>query len=77
VRPYTANGQNQYTASGSQSFTYDPNGNLRNDGSTAFVYDIENRLVGANGGKDATLARSVPVAIRETRDNAEMSSGTA
>src|SRR5690606_14018324 len=31
-RGYTTNGLNQYTASGSASFTYDPNGNLTSDG---------------------------------------------
>jgi hypothetical protein len=30
--------------------TYDPNGNLTSDGTSAFVYDVENRLI---GGPDA------------------------
>ena len=54
-RNYTANGLNQYTAAGPASFAYDANGNLTSDGSTAFVYDVENRLVSASGAKNATL----------------------
>src|SRR3546814_7128951 len=55
TRNYSANGLNQYTAAGSASFTYDANGNLTSDGSTTYLYDIENRLVGASGGSSATL----------------------
>lgn len=54
-RPYTTNGLNQYTVAGPATFTYDLNGNLTSDGSTGFVYDIENRLVSASGGKTAAL----------------------
>jgi YD repeat-containing protein len=54
-RAYSANGLNQYTAAGAATFAYDPNGNLTSDGSTAYVYDIENRLVSASGGHNATL----------------------
>lgn len=54
-RPYTTNGLNQYTAAGPASFSYDPNGNLTADGSSTFVYDVENRLVSASGGTTATL----------------------
>jgi hypothetical protein len=46
---------NQYTAAGPATFTYDANGNLTSDGSTSFVYDIENRLVSASGAKTAAL----------------------
>jgi RHS repeat-associated protein len=54
-RPYSANGQNQYTGVGSDAFEYDPNGNLTFDGKTRFAYDFENRLVSAPGEKNATL----------------------
>jgi RHS repeat-associated protein len=54
-RPYTTNGLNQYTAAGSASFTYDANGNLTSDGGNAYLYDIENRLVGASGAHIAAL----------------------
>ncbi len=54
-RPYSVNGQNQYMAAGPASFTYDSNGNLTSDGTTTFVYDVENRLVSASGAKNATL----------------------
>ena len=55
-RGYSVNGLNQYTGAGPASFTYDANGNLTNDGSTAYVYDAENRLVSASGGHVATLS---------------------
>jgi RHS repeat-associated protein len=55
TRPYSVNGLNQYTMAGPASFSYDANGNLTNDGSTAFTYDVENRLVSASGGKSAAL----------------------
>jgi hypothetical protein len=45
ARPYTTNGLNQYSAAGSASFAYDPNGNLIADGTFEYAYDIENRLV--------------------------------
>lgn len=49
-RGYGTNGLNQYTWAGPASFTYDANGNLTSDGSGAYVYDVENRLVsGPNG----------------------------
>jgi RHS repeat-associated protein len=54
-RNYTTNGLNQYSAAGPASFTYDANGNLTSDGSTTFVYDIENRLVSATGATTAGL----------------------
>lgn len=54
-RSYTANGLNQYTAAGPAAFAYDANGNLASDGSTTYVYDIENRLVSASGATNATL----------------------
>ena len=55
VRPYAANGLNQYTTAWPATFTYDPNGNLTGDGSSTYVYDTENRLTSASGAKTATL----------------------
>jgi RHS repeat-associated protein len=52
---YTPNGLNQYTSALGASYTYDANGNLTSDGSTTYVYDVENRLVSASGAKNATL----------------------
>jgi RHS repeat-associated protein len=54
-RDYQRNGLNQYTATLSNgtptaSFQYDPNGNLISDGTTTYVYDVENRLVSASNG---------------------------
>jgi RHS repeat-associated protein len=58
-RPYAANGLNQYSGAGSAAFLYDPNGNLiRETTPTAtrnYVYDVENRLVGASGAASASL----------------------
>lgn len=44
-RAYTTNGLNQYSAAGSAAFCYDANGNLTADGSSVYLYDVENRLV--------------------------------
>jgi RHS repeat-associated protein len=52
---YSTNGLNQYTSVAGVSFTHDDNGNLKSDGSTTYVYDVENRLVSASGAKNATL----------------------
>lgn len=54
-RSYAVNGLNQYTTAGSASFTYDANGNLTSDGSNNYIYDVENRLVAANGTTTAGL----------------------
>jgi len=56
-RPYTTNGLNQYSQTGSgaatAAFTHDANGNLATQTiqnvTQTYVYDIENRLVGAPG----------------------------
>lgn len=49
-RNYTVNGLNQYGEAGGVSFGYDTNGNLTASGSTAYIYDAENRLVSASNG---------------------------
>jgi len=54
ARPYATDGLNRYTAAGGASFGYDANGNLSSDGGGTYVYDVENRLVGASNG--ATLS---------------------
>lgn len=54
-RNYAVNGLNQYSSAGPASFSYDANGNLTGDGSSAYVYDIENRLVSASGATSASL----------------------
>jgi len=59
-RDYQRNGLNQYTqtltgGTPSATFAYDANGNLVSDGSSSFVYDVENRLVSASGTKTASL----------------------
>ena len=54
-RNYAVNGLNQYTSAGPATFTYDANGNLTGDGSSTYVYDVENRLISASGATTATL----------------------
>lgn len=44
---YAVNGLNQYTAVAGTGHTYDANGNLTGDGTNAYIYDGENRLVSA------------------------------
>ncbi|WP_381420408.1 RHS repeat-associated core domain-containing protein [Sphingorhabdus arenilitoris] len=44
-RDYSVNGLNQYISAGSAIFCYDANGNLTADGTSVFLYDVENRLV--------------------------------
>src|SRR5688572_28694719 len=60
ARSYTVNGLNQYGAAGTATFGYDPNGNLASTANaphtTAYVYDVENRLASASGSHNATLA---------------------
>ena len=51
-RNYTANGLNQYTATGAVTPSYDGRGNLTSAGSTTYLYDSLNRLVNAGTGKD-------------------------
>jgi RHS repeat-associated protein len=52
---YSTNGLNQYTNVAGKAFAYDANGNLTSDGNTTYTYDVENRLIQASGGKNATL----------------------
>ncbi|MBK9588203.1 MAG: RHS repeat-associated core domain-containing protein [Sphingomonadales bacterium] len=54
-RPYSVNGLNQYVSAGIASFAYDANGNLMSDGATSYLYDNENRLVGASGSRSAQM----------------------
>ena len=61
TRNYTTNGLNQYTAAGTATFLYDANGNLTNDGTNAYVYDVENRLVSATIGGQAVSLRYDPM----------------
>lgn len=54
-RNYAVNGLNQYTTAGTFTLSYDANGNLTSDGSAAYLYDVENRLVSATGASTALL----------------------
>jgi RHS repeat-associated protein len=68
-RNYTVNGLNQYTAAGPAVFAYDGNGNLTADGSSTYVYDVENRLVSATGSTTATLRYDPLGRLYETGGN--------
>ena len=53
---YSVNGLNQYTEVGGSTLDHDANGNLKQDDSTNYIYDVENRLVAVSGdGVNATL----------------------
>jgi len=55
-KAFSVNGLNQYTAVAGTGQTYDANGNLTGDGTNAYVYDGENRLVSATAaGVTTTL----------------------
>ena len=54
-RVHTVNRLNQYRSAGPATFAHDANGNLISDGSTTFLYDVENRLVSASGAHSAQL----------------------
>ena len=45
---YIPNNLNQYTSVGGVSYDYDDNGSLTSDGTLAYAYDYENRLISAN-----------------------------
>jgi YD repeat-containing protein len=55
-RAYAVNTLNQYTAAGTTGLSYDANGNLISDGSNAYLYDVENRLVAASGAHNVGLS---------------------
>jgi RHS repeat-associated protein len=53
-RSYAVNGLNQYGAVGGNSYGYDSNGNLTSDGTIAYTYDAENRLLTSSTGTSLT-----------------------
>jgi RHS repeat-associated protein len=52
-RPYSANGRNQYTASGGVTLGYDGRGNLTSDVTKAYGYDSDNRLISVSSSAGA------------------------
>jgi RHS repeat-associated protein len=60
-RNYAVNGLNQYVSAGPANFSYDANGNLTSDGTTTYVYDVENRLVSASGASGTATLRYDPL----------------
>jgi RHS repeat-associated protein len=63
-RSYTANGLNQYTASGSVTPTYDSKGNLTSAGAVTYTYSSENLLTAASGG--ITLSYDAAMRLYQT-----------
>jgi len=63
-RGYTANGLNQYSATGSLTPTYDARGNLTSAGATTYGYNSENMLTSATGG--ITLAYDPFLRLQQT-----------
>jgi len=53
-RSYSVNGLNQYVGVGGNAYGYDANGNLTSDGTIAYTYDAENRLVATSSGAALT-----------------------
>ena len=49
-RPYSVNGLNQLTQSGTTALGYDARGNLTSSGATNYAYSAENQLTSASGG---------------------------
>ena len=68
-RTYTVNGLNQYLSAGTATFGYDGNGNLTSDGSSSYLYDVENRLVSASGATSASLRDDPLGRLYETGGN--------
>jgi RHS repeat-associated protein len=50
---YTYDSANRLTSVGGVTYTWDANGNLKNDGTNAYTYDSANRLTAVNGGQNA------------------------
>ncbi len=50
AKTYIANGLNQVTPTAGSAITYDLRGNLSNDGSTTYGYDLLNNLTATSAG---------------------------
>lgn len=55
VASATYDAANEQTAFAGITLTYDPNGNLTNDGTNTYVWDARNRLVSISGGVTASF----------------------
>ena len=60
-RPYTPDRLNQYDTVAGIDFTYDAAGNLVSDGSSSYLYDLENRMIGASVGGYTTALHHDPL----------------
>jgi RHS repeat-associated protein len=68
-RAYTPNTLNQYSTVAGVGFGYDSNGNLTSDGTHAFTYDPENRLVWRVGAGSSSAVRYDPLGrVHEVTD---------
>lgn len=66
---YLTNNLNQYTLVGSDSFSYDTNGNLTGDGHHSYTYDAESRLTATSGGH--SVQYTYDAASRRIRKNVD------
>jgi len=64
---YARNCLNQYTCVDSNSFSYDKNGNLTDDGTYEYYYDCENRLIDVNENGSAVASYKYDFAGRRVR----------
>ena len=55
-KSYVPDGLNRYASVGGVQFLYDARGNLRNNGTRAFTYDLENHLVRVDAAAGSTNA---------------------
>jgi len=53
---YAPNGLNQYSTIAGVTYGYDARGNMTSDGTNAYTYDVENRLLTASGPTAVSLA---------------------
>lgn len=64
---YSPNNLNQYTVVGTTNLSYDPNGNLTNDGTRTYTYDSESRLLSASGAFGSASYTYDPLGRRLTK----------
>jgi RHS repeat-associated protein len=70
TRPYTANGQNQYTQVGTAQPQYDGRGNLKSDGLYKFSFDTAGNFIDAQGPQSMALAYDALGRLAQTASSA-------
>jgi RHS repeat-associated protein len=72
TRPYTANGQNQYTAVGTAQPSYDARGNLKSDGLYQFSFDAAGNFTSATGPQSMSLSYDALGRLAQTATSASI-----